>query len=136
MPQSLKDALRASFSRTVILVGGFSGATAEADLEAGRGDLIAFGRPFISNPALVAKLRTGAELRAADFGTFYTPGPEGDGTARPTSDPVARPRGGRSSHAPKSPAESCGGFLLSSRRSPVASCPNTLHGVDFDPGVL
>ena len=77
VPQSLKDALRAAFSRTVILAGGFSAATAEADLAAGRADLIAFGRPFISNPALVTKLRTVAELRAPDFGTFYTPGPEG-----------------------------------------------------------
>lgn len=77
VPQSLKDALRATFSRTVILAGGFDAARAEADLEAGRGDLIGFGRPFISNPALVTKLRTGAELRAPDFGTFYTPGPEG-----------------------------------------------------------
>lgn len=77
VPQSLKDALRAAFSRTIILAGGFDAASAEADLQAGRGDLIAFGRPFISNPALVTKLRTGAELRAPDFGTFYTPGVEG-----------------------------------------------------------
>ena len=36
-----------------ILSGGYDGARAEADLAAGRGDLVAFGRPFISNPDLV-----------------------------------------------------------------------------------
>lgn len=77
MPQPLKDALRASFARTVILAGGDSDATGAADPEAGRGDLIAFGRPFLSNPALVTTRRMGADLGAPDFGTFCMPGPEG-----------------------------------------------------------
>lgn len=34
-------------------------------------DLIAFGRPFISNPDLVARLRTGAALTKPDRNTFY-----------------------------------------------------------------
>jgi N-ethylmaleimide reductase len=34
-------------------------------------DLICFGRPFISNPDLVARLREGAPLTAADPSTFY-----------------------------------------------------------------
>jgi N-ethylmaleimide reductase len=39
---------------------------------------VAFGRPFISNPRLVTKLRSGAALRPADHATFYSPaGPEG-----------------------------------------------------------
>jgi N-ethylmaleimide reductase len=34
-------------------------------------DLICFGRPFISNPDLVERLRRGAQLSAADPNTFY-----------------------------------------------------------------
>ena len=34
-------------------------------------DLICFGRPFISNPDLVERLREGAPLTAADPSTFY-----------------------------------------------------------------
>ena len=34
-------------------------------------DLICFGRPFISNPDLVERLRSGAPLAAPDQATFY-----------------------------------------------------------------
>ena len=52
-------------------------ARAEAELEAGKGELVAFGRPFISNPDLVKRIALGAELAQPDFGTFYTPGEKG-----------------------------------------------------------
>jgi N-ethylmaleimide reductase len=74
---SLKAAIRANFKGRYILSGGYDLARANSDLDAGRGDLVAFGRPFISNPDLVGKLRSGAELTAADFSTFYTPGEKG-----------------------------------------------------------
>jgi hypothetical protein len=35
------------------------------------------GRPFISNPDLVEKLRTGMKLTDPDMTTFYTPGEKG-----------------------------------------------------------
>jgi N-ethylmaleimide reductase len=73
----LKQALREAFGGTFILSGGYDAARAEADLQAGKGDLVAFGRPFISNPRLPSKLREGGELRAPDFATFYTPGSDG-----------------------------------------------------------
>ena len=34
-------------------------------------DLICFGRPFIANPDLVARLRSGAPLATPDPATFY-----------------------------------------------------------------
>ena len=37
----------------------------------GRADLVAFGRPFISNPDLVQRLRVGAALNVPDSATFY-----------------------------------------------------------------
>lgn len=77
VPQSIKDAIRAAFTGTVIVAGGFDRASALAALAADHGDLVGFGRPFIGNPDLVRKLAEDAPLRAPDFATFYTPGPEG-----------------------------------------------------------
>jgi N-ethylmaleimide reductase len=73
----LKAKIRATFNGQYILSGGYDVARADADLKAQRGDLVAFGRPFISNPDLVAKLKSGQELVAPDFATFYTPGEKG-----------------------------------------------------------
>ncbi|MCQ4145285.1 alkene reductase [Vogesella sp. AC12] len=73
----LKARLRAAFNGQYILSGGYDVARADADLDAQRGDLVAFGRPFISNPDLVAKLKSEQQLVAPDFATFYTPGAEG-----------------------------------------------------------
>ncbi len=74
---ALKGKIRASFKGKYILSGGYDLARANADLDAQRGDLVAFGRPFISNPDLVEKLRNGSALAAPDFSTFYTPGEKG-----------------------------------------------------------
>ena len=74
---AIKQAIRAAFKRPIILSGGYDGGSAEVDLVADRGDLVAFGRPFISNPDLVARLRAGAPFAAADASTFYTPGEKG-----------------------------------------------------------
>lgn len=77
VPASVKALLRERFKGTLILAGGYDAERAEADLEAGKADLIAIGRPFISNPTLVEKLRTGAPLTPPNPATFYTPGDEG-----------------------------------------------------------
>ena len=74
---SIKRKVRAAFRGTLILSGGYDRARAEADLVATNGDLIAFGRPFISNPKLVTKLSNGAALLPADQATFYSPGVKG-----------------------------------------------------------
>ena len=73
----LKARLRAAFKGRYILSGGYDAARAEADLATGKGDLVAFGRPFIANPDLVQKLKTGGELMPADPATFYTPDAKG-----------------------------------------------------------
>ncbi len=77
LPEGLRDDLRARFSGAFILSGGYDRARAEADLAADRGDLVAFGRPFIANPRLVSALAQDLPLAAADQATFYTPGDEG-----------------------------------------------------------
>jgi N-ethylmaleimide reductase len=75
--ESVKALIRARFGGTIILSGSYDAARAEADLAAGKGELVAFGRPFISNPDLTEKLRTGGALVDPDPSTFYTPGEVG-----------------------------------------------------------
>lgn len=77
VPDSIKATFRKLFKRTLILSGGYDAARAESDLAAGKCDLIAVGRPFLANPDLVARWRTGAAVNAPDMATFYTPGPKG-----------------------------------------------------------
>lgn len=74
---SVKATIRENFGGTIILSGGYDADRAEADLEAGKGELVAFGKPFISNPDFVKRIKLGAELAAPDFATFYTPGEKG-----------------------------------------------------------
>jgi N-ethylmaleimide reductase len=74
---SVKQKIRDQFTGRVILSGGYDADRAERDLIEKKGDLVAFGRSFISNPALVDQLRDGAALTAPDPSTFYTPGAKG-----------------------------------------------------------
>jgi N-ethylmaleimide reductase len=74
---SIKGKIRGAFKNTLILSGGYDRQKADSDLNEGRGNLIAFGRPFISNPRLVTLLKKGTPLLPADFNTFYTPGEKG-----------------------------------------------------------
>ena len=77
VPAEFKKKLRAAFARTFIASGGFDAQSAEKVLQAKEADLIAFGRPFLSNPDLVARMKSGAAISAPDMSTFYTPGEKG-----------------------------------------------------------
>ena len=77
VPSRVVEAIRNAFNGTIILSGGYDADRAETDLENNKGDLIAFGRPFIANPDLVERFKTGAELNEPDSDTFYTPGKKG-----------------------------------------------------------
>ena len=69
--QAICQAFRAAGGGTVILSGGYDAERAEADLQSGAADLVAFGRPFIANPDLVRRLRENAPLNEPDPNTFY-----------------------------------------------------------------
>jgi len=73
----IKASIRNNFKGTYILSGGYDLKAANADLAANKGELVAFGRPFISNPDLLDKLVNGAPLTEPDHNTFYTPGEKG-----------------------------------------------------------
>lgn len=75
--EDLTAHIRREFGGNIIVNQGYTRERAEAALAEGRADAVAFGRPFISNPDLVHRLRTGAELRPWDSSTFYAAGPAG-----------------------------------------------------------
>jgi N-ethylmaleimide reductase len=63
--------LRQAFNGPYMANNGYDLELAQATLAAGRADLIAFGRAFIANPDLVARLRHGLPLAEPDRATFY-----------------------------------------------------------------
>ncbi len=73
----MKSTFRKMFEGTLILSGGYDAARAENDLAAGRADLIAVGKPFLANPDLATRWKTGAAENEPDMDTFYTPGAKG-----------------------------------------------------------
>lgn len=70
-------AIRDAYSGSLMLAGEFNRERAEAALQSGIADVLAFGKPFIGNPDLPARLLQNAELNSFDANTLYTPGPRG-----------------------------------------------------------
>lgn len=70
-------ALRSRFPGPWMINNGYSRADALEAVASGRADLVAFGRPFISNPDLVRRLRDDLPLAEARVETFYGGGAEG-----------------------------------------------------------
>ena len=77
VPADFKLKLRANFNGRFALFGGFDHATAEKALLVKRGDLVAFVRPFLTNPDLVARMRMDAARNTSDMTTFYSAGAKG-----------------------------------------------------------
>jgi N-ethylmaleimide reductase len=78
LSDGIKNIIRKLFKNTLILSGGYSLERAETDLQNNRGDLIAFGRPFISNPDLVRRFRKNLPLAPNPDPTyFYTQSEKG-----------------------------------------------------------
>ncbi len=76
--QEVKDAIRQNFKGAYILSGGYTKERAEADLEAGKGELVAFGVKFLSNPDLVERFKNDQPLNTEiKVDLFYTSGTEG-----------------------------------------------------------
>ncbi|MDE3177997.1 MAG: alkene reductase [Pseudomonadota bacterium] len=70
-------ALRRAFSGAYIANNGYTRALAIDAIEQNHADMIAFGRPFISNPDLVERLRINAPLANGDQATYYGGGAKG-----------------------------------------------------------
>ncbi|MCF8379420.1 MAG: alkene reductase [Bacteroidales bacterium] len=74
---SVKDKIRKAFNGTIIASGGLNKEKATTILEENKAELFAFGRPYLSNPDLVYRLKNNIELNEPDYTTFYTPGEKG-----------------------------------------------------------
>jgi N-ethylmaleimide reductase len=70
-------AIKRIFGGIVIANNGFDKERANATIADGRVDLVAFGKPFISNPDLVTRLYLDAPLNPANRETFYGGGEQG-----------------------------------------------------------
>ena len=73
----LSPLIREAFAGPLVLNSDYTDAKAQAALDAGVADAVAFGRPFIGNPDLVDRLRRGAPLAKDDPRTWYSQGPQG-----------------------------------------------------------
>jgi N-ethylmaleimide reductase len=77
LPANVREDIRKNFEGTLILCGNFDDKKANEVLEKNEADLIAFGKPYLANPDLLERYKTGAELNQPDMDTFYTPGEKG-----------------------------------------------------------
>jgi N-ethylmaleimide reductase len=68
---------RKIYKGTLLSCGGHSRESAERMLSNNEADLIVFGKPFISNPDLVERLKINAPLNTPDPDTFYHGGAKG-----------------------------------------------------------
>jgi N-ethylmaleimide reductase len=75
--QQLGAVVRRAFNGPLMLCGGFERPTAQAALDEGRADLVAFGVGFIANPDLVERLRRNAAWNTPDPSTYYSGGDQG-----------------------------------------------------------
>jgi N-ethylmaleimide reductase len=89
-PTQTAKTIRAKFTNPIILNGGLDKVEAiEGMLDSGLANLVSVGRPFVSNPDLVARLQHSVPLAPSDPATYYAPGPGGfaDGyTSYPTAE--------------------------------------------------
>ncbi|HTR13004.1 MAG TPA: alkene reductase [Roseiarcus sp.] len=91
--ESLKEprlgpALKKAFGGVFVANEGLDIASAQAVVETGAADAVAFGKLFIANPDLPRRFLLGAPLNPWNSQTFYSDGPEGY-TDYPTLEKVA-----------------------------------------------
>lgn len=77
MPLTFRQAVRDTFSGAIIYAGRYTAESGARLLESGLADLVAFGRPFMANPDLPARIANGWALNALNPATVYGGGAEG-----------------------------------------------------------
>lgn len=68
---------RPLYNGTLMINAGFDQESGNKVIEEGNADLVAYGKPFISNPDLVERFANGYDLADWNEETFYTPSKEG-----------------------------------------------------------
>lgn len=77
IPGKTHQDIREAFANTIIYCNGFTAETAEANIQDGSADLVAFGRSFLANPDFMRRIERNVSLNEPDYNTLYTPGEEG-----------------------------------------------------------
>jgi N-ethylmaleimide reductase len=73
----LATQIRPAYKGPLIRNSDFDAARAQAEIDAGIGDAVSFGRPFISNPDFPRRLAEGLPFMPDDQATWFAQGPEG-----------------------------------------------------------
>jgi 2,4-dienoyl-CoA reductase-like NADH-dependent reductase (Old Yellow Enzyme family) len=76
-PGRIGPELKKIFGGVYVANEGFTPESAQAALETGEADAVAFGKLFIANPDLPRRIRQVGPYNAPDPGTFYKPGAQG-----------------------------------------------------------
>jgi N-ethylmaleimide reductase len=63
--------IRPNFDGVLIVNAGLSAEQADSLIDEGRADMVAFGRQYIANPDLVARIANGGPYNEPDASTFY-----------------------------------------------------------------
>ncbi|MGF1762703.1 alkene reductase [Aliivibrio kagoshimensis] len=71
IPESFRIALRNRFTNTIIVAGSYTQERADEVLNKQYADLVAFGRPFVSNPDLVSRLENDYKLADLNGATLF-----------------------------------------------------------------
>ncbi|VEB95967.1 N-ethylmaleimide reductase [Cedecea lapagei] len=71
MPEAFRIGLRENFHSPIMYSGRYTREKAEYMLKKGWGDLFGFGRAFIANPDLPARLKAGLPLNCVDQSSLY-----------------------------------------------------------------
>ncbi len=71
VPESFRKELRSIFTGPIIVAGGYGSERAQAMLETGWVDLVAFGRPFIANPDLPDRYQRNLPLASFDATNLF-----------------------------------------------------------------
>lgn len=71
LPDTFYQAVRSNFSGLVMYAGKYTADKATSMIAKGYGDIFGFGRPFIANPDLPARIQNGWALNEVDPNTMY-----------------------------------------------------------------
>ncbi|MCG1037193.1 alkene reductase [Polaribacter sargassicola] len=74
---NIAEHFRPIYNGTIIINSGFDKESANKVIKEGNADLVAFGKPYISNPDLVKRFKYNVALTEWNEETFYTPGKKG-----------------------------------------------------------
>jgi N-ethylmaleimide reductase len=69
--EEFRQAIRARFTRPIIVAGKYDKERADWVLSKGYADLVAFGRPFVANPDFPRRLAENLPLAAFDGQTLF-----------------------------------------------------------------